>query len=176
MGRSLRHEPQKLKNFKIGFFKFIVPFVTNETILDKIFKKHCTWMGQHFPWCKKNTWPFFHYMFQCPSKRLQYTTNVHEDWITRITQKINNNTNWKHMYSCLSRQPFSDKGHLPSHSMEKVNYVRRQMMAELGLSQWRSREFWGMIIMFVLIFFIRLYLHYVGQWMFLQAQVIPITK
>ena len=74
------------------------------------------------------------------------------------------------------RVPFSDKGHLPSQSMEKVNYVRRQMMAELGLSQWRSREFWGMMIMFVLIFFMRMYLHYVGQWLFIQGQVIPITR
>ena len=72
--------------------------------------------------------------------------------------------------------PFSDKGHLPSQGMEKINYVRRQMMAELGLSQWRSREFWGMVIMFILIFFMRMYLHYVGQWLFLQGQIIPITK
>lgn len=49
-------------------------------------------------------------------------------------------------------------------------------MAELGLSEWRSREFWGMLLMFIIVFFIRMYNHYIGQWMFLNAISIPVNK
>ncbi|XP_013405388.1 uncharacterized protein LOC106170172 [Lingula anatina] len=79
-------------------------------------------------------------------------------------------------HSFSVKPPFSEKGHLPRRSWEKVNYVGRMFLAELGLSQWRSREFWGMVMLFVFIFFLRLYLHYIGQWLFLNAIEIPINK
>ncbi|KAK2169280.1 hypothetical protein NP493_1197g00020 [Ridgeia piscesae] len=72
--------------------------------------------------------------------------------------------------------PLSDKGHEESQSSEKMEYLSRQFLAELGLSQWRSREFWGMLTMFLLVFFIRIYLHYVAQWIYLKAIEIPINK
>ena len=74
------------------------------------------------------------------------------------------------------RVPLSDKGHEESQSSEKMEYLSRQFLAELGLSQWRSREFWGMLTMFLLVFFIRIYLHYVAQWIYLKAIEIPINK
>ncbi|XP_046362564.2 uncharacterized protein LOC124139499 [Haliotis rufescens] len=72
--------------------------------------------------------------------------------------------------------PFSGKGRLAQNGREKFGYIRRQFLAELGLSQWRSREFWGMMLMFILVFFLRMTLHYVGQWLFLSAISIPINK
>ncbi len=76
----------------------------------------------------------------------------------------------------LCRKPFDDEAQFNETKYEKLTYVRRQMMAELGLSHWRSREFWIMLTMFVLVFFVRLYIHYLGQWIFLQARKKPITK
>ena len=74
------------------------------------------------------------------------------------------------------RQPFSNKGHIVHRGTEKMQYVSRQLLAELGLSQWRSREFWAMMLMIVLTWWIRLYAHYGGQWTFLNALYIPINK
>nr|XP_002734565.1 PREDICTED: uncharacterized protein LOC100373469 [Saccoglossus kowalevskii] len=73
-------------------------------------------------------------------------------------------------------KPFSTKGHLESRGHERLEYVSRQFLAELGFSQWRSREFWGMMIMLLLVWFLRMYIHYVGQWVFLNLIVIPINK
>ncbi|PVD32684.1 hypothetical protein C0Q70_08129 [Pomacea canaliculata] len=72
--------------------------------------------------------------------------------------------------------PFSTKGHLARKGREKMNYIARMFLAELGLSQWRSQEFWFMILLFLIIFWLRLYLHYVGQWLFLNAISIPVNK
>ncbi|CAD5113719.1 DgyrCDS2883 [Dimorphilus gyrociliatus] len=79
-------------------------------------------------------------------------------------------------HSIAVKRPFSDKGRLSTANYEKLEYVGRQMMAELGLSQWRSREFWGMLLMFLIVFWLRLYMHYIGQWIFLQGLEIPINK
>ena len=57
-----------------------------------------------------------------------------------------------------------------------MNYMARQFLAEMGLSQWRSREFWGMMLMLLIVFWLRMYLHYIGQWLFLSAIRIPINK
>ena len=67
----------------------------------------------------------------------------------------------------ISRTPFSNKARPDQNSNEKVEYIGRQFMAELGLSQWRSREFWGMMVMFILVFFARMYAHYIGQYVYI---------
>ncbi|XP_033640408.1 uncharacterized protein LOC117300735 [Asterias rubens] len=74
------------------------------------------------------------------------------------------------------QRPFSTKGRLARAGHEKVQYVSRQLLAELGLSQWRSREFWTLIILLCLLFFVRVYLHYLGQWGYLSIIGIPISK
>ncbi|KAK7489378.1 hypothetical protein BaRGS_00019322 [Batillaria attramentaria] len=72
--------------------------------------------------------------------------------------------------------PFTGMGRLAHKGREKLNYVARMFLAEMGLSQWRSREFWGMMLMLLIVFWLRMYLHYVGQWIFLSAISIPINK
>ena len=57
-----------------------------------------------------------------------------------------------------------------------MQYVGRQLLAEMGLSQWRSREFWAMMLMIALTWWIRLYSHYGGQWVYLSALLVPINK
>ncbi|XP_068706194.1 uncharacterized protein [Montipora foliosa] len=72
--------------------------------------------------------------------------------------------------------PWSNKGHIPRYDREKMQYVGRQLMAELGLSQWRSREFWAMLLLIAFTWWIRLYSHYGGQWLYLQALTVPVSK
>ncbi|XP_028404973.1 uncharacterized protein LOC114527499 isoform X2 [Dendronephthya gigantea] len=80
----------------------------------------------------------------------------------------------QHTYSVKSR--WSNKGRIPRRGREKMQYIGRQFLSELGLSQWRSREFWAMILMLILTWFIRIYAHYGGQWIYLTAIFIPINK
>ncbi|KAK3743337.1 hypothetical protein QZH41_013912, partial [Actinostola sp. cb2023] len=79
-------------------------------------------------------------------------------------------------HSFSVKQPFSNKGHIHHRGREKMQYVGRQLMAELGLSQWRSREFWAMMLMIAFTWFLRLFTHYGGQWLYLTALRIPINK
>ncbi|CAB3994118.1 partial [Paramuricea clavata] len=80
----------------------------------------------------------------------------------------------QHTFSVKSR--WSNKGRIPRRGREKMQYIGRQFLSELGLSQWRSREFWAMILMLILTWFIRIYAHYGGQWIYLSAIFIPINK
>lgn len=79
-------------------------------------------------------------------------------------------------HSFCVQPPFTGKGRLAQKGRERLNYIARQFLAELGLSQWRSREFWGMMLMLLIVFWLRMYMHYIGQWLFLSAIRIPINK
>lgn len=57
-----------------------------------------------------------------------------------------------------------------------MEHVKRQAISELGLSDPKSREFWTMFVLFIMMFFVRIYVHYIGQWLYLTAQTIPINK
>jgi hypothetical protein len=69
--------------------------------------------------------------------------------------------------------PFT--GEVKTRAAKKLEYVGRQLFAEIGFSQLRSREFWLTIFMLALCFWARLYTHYFGQWVFLQAIKIPVS-
>ena len=59
---------------------------------------------------------------------------------------------------------------------QRLQYVGRQFISEFGVSQWKSLEFWSMVVILVLSWWIRLYLHYVAQYGFLRAVGIPVNR
>ena len=67
-------------------------------------------------------------------------------------------------------------GQIKQRGTEKREYVARQMLAEVGPAQVRAREFWITMFMLVVCFWIRIYAHYFGQWLFLQAKRIPVSS
>lgn len=73
------------------------------------------------------------------------------------------------------QKPFSTKGRVESTGHERADYVRRMFLSEMGFAQWRTREFWVLMLLFALIWFVRLYVHYCGQWLFLQSISIPVN-
>ncbi|KAJ8374920.1 hypothetical protein SKAU_G00055000 [Synaphobranchus kaupii] len=85
-----------------------------------------------------------------------------------------------------SPPPGARKGpHRPQHSCgrrtgggaaEHTHLALRMFLSELGLSQWRSPEFCFIMLLLALIWFVRLYLHYCSQWLFLQAIAVPVNK
>ncbi|XP_058592112.1 uncharacterized protein LOC131515363 [Neofelis nebulosa] len=48
--------------------------------------------------------------------------------------------------------------------------------SELQFAEWRSQGFWYIILLMASLWFLRLYLHYLSQWLFLQAISIPVAK
>ncbi len=68
------------------------------------------------------------------------------------------------------------KGNVLRRGHTKLQFVRRMLPTELDISQWRAREFWSMMLMLVLTWWIRIYLHYVGQYVLLVGLLIPINR
>ncbi|XP_007899094.2 uncharacterized protein ofcc1 [Callorhinchus milii] len=58
----------------------------------------------------------------------------------------------------------------------RCRFVGWMFLEELGLSQWHSSEFWLIMLLIALIWFVRLYLHYYSQYLFLQAIGVPVNK
>ena len=56
---------------------------------------------------------------------------------------------------------------------ERATYCSRMFLSEVGLSQARTLEFWVFMLLFVIIFFPRLYIHYVGQWILVNLAGFP---
>lgn len=73
------------------------------------------------------------------------------------------------------RPPFTE-GKVERKSYERIQYVGRQFFAELGISQWRSLEFWGTLLILLLMWWVRMYLHYLGQYAFLRVINIPVNR
>lgn len=76
-----------------------------------------------------------------------------------------------HTYSVLP--PLSSRA--PNTAGVKLQYVSRQLLAELGLAQIKSGEFWFSILALLLMFWLRIYGHYFGQWLYLESLRIPVT-
>ncbi|XP_009958858.1 PREDICTED: orofacial cleft 1 candidate gene 1 protein [Leptosomus discolor] len=60
--------------------------------------------------------------------------------------------------------------------IEHFHFVVYAAFSELGAARWCSRDFWLLVLLVVLLWFMRLYLHYLSQWLFLQSISIPVTK
>ncbi|XP_009324813.1 PREDICTED: uncharacterized protein LOC103919083 [Pygoscelis adeliae] len=60
--------------------------------------------------------------------------------------------------------------------VERFHFVVYAAFSELGAAHWRSRDFWLLVLLVVLLWFVRLYLHYLSQWLFLQIISVPVTK
>jgi hypothetical protein len=56
----------------------------------------------------------------------------------------------------------------------KIQYMFRAMVADLGLTEWRTLEFWITWLMIVMLFWARIYTHYFGEWLFLKASGFPV--
>ncbi|KAG8571724.1 hypothetical protein GDO81_011763 [Engystomops pustulosus] len=64
--------------------------------------------------------------------------------------------------------------HMYRKMAKHVTFVIWAVFSELDMGQWRSHDFWSIMLMMALMWFIRLYLHYCTQWLFLQAISIPV--
>uniref|UniRef100_A0A673UDY2 Orofacial cleft 1 candidate gene 1 protein n=1 Tax=Suricata suricatta TaxID=37032 RepID=A0A673UDY2_SURSU len=57
-----------------------------------------------------------------------------------------------------------------------LHFGLMMLFSELQLAEWRSQSFWYIILLIASLWFLRFYLHYLSQWLFLQAISTPVTK
>ncbi|XP_059257479.1 uncharacterized protein LOC132018527, partial [Mustela nigripes] len=80
----------------------------------------------------------------------------------------------KHRFSvCCSS---TARGTGPGGLLKHLHFVLVSVFSELQLAQWRSQGFWYIILLMASLWFLRLYLHYLSQWLFLRAISTPVTK
>ncbi|XP_068787992.1 uncharacterized protein [Struthio camelus] len=60
--------------------------------------------------------------------------------------------------------------------IEHFHFGIYAVFSELGTTHWCSWDFWLVVSLVVLLWFVRLYVHYCSQWLFLQTISIPVTK
>ncbi|KAM5158239.1 uncharacterized protein ACMZJ9_009506 [Mantella aurantiaca] len=80
----------------------------------------------------------------------------------------------KHQYSVCTK-PTKDM-QVYQRIAKHTTFVIWAVFSELGTGQWKSRDSWLIVFMFALMWFMRLYLHYCSQWLFLHAVSIPVLK
>ncbi|CAM9249994.1 unnamed protein product [Bubo scandiacus] len=80
----------------------------------------------------------------------------------------------KYTFSVCCRSATEVK--LSQRVVEHFHFLVYAAFSELGPMQWRSGDFWLLVLLVVLLWFVRLYLHYLSQWIFLQTISVPVTK
>ncbi|XP_069397156.1 uncharacterized protein, partial [Delphinus delphis] len=80
----------------------------------------------------------------------------------------------KHRFSvcCSSVADSTGSGEFFKH----LYFVLASVFSELQFAQWQSQGFCYIILLTASLWFLRLYLHYLSQWLFLRAISIPVTK
>uniref|UniRef100_A0A8C5KWP1 Orofacial cleft 1 candidate 1 n=1 Tax=Jaculus jaculus TaxID=51337 RepID=A0A8C5KWP1_JACJA len=83
----------------------------------------------------------------------------------------------KHRYSvCCSSSAAVTRGSGSGELFKHLYFAWVSFSSGLELAQWKSQGFWYLILLMTSLWFLRLYLHYLGQWLFLQAISTPVTK
>lgn len=88
---------------------------------------------------------------------------------------------------CSNRLRLPGSGSHALHLSDRVRLARRMLPSELGLpllqqrgagGSWRGcvRQLGLIIPLLALMWFVRLYLHYYSQWLYLQAIAVPVNK
>ncbi|KAJ0410044.1 hypothetical protein ATCC90586_006437 [Pythium insidiosum] len=64
--------------------------------------------------------------------------------------------------------------HQRFHAARKLHYLRHELFVDLGLTKVRTMEFWLLLVILVFALWLRVYLHYLAQYIFLKARRVPV--
>lgn len=56
----------------------------------------------------------------------------------------------------------------------KLKYIKGALLADLHPSRWRTADFWASLLVLLFAFWLRIYPHYLGQWLLLRTEKIPV--
>lgn len=64
--------------------------------------------------------------------------------------------------------------HKRFHMQRKLYYLRHELLVDLGASNFKTLEFWRLVALLLFTLWVRVYVHYVMQWVFLRGNRIPV--
>lgn len=59
-------------------------------------------------------------------------------------------------------------------SLRKLKYIKMELAADMAERNWKTVAFWIQLFMLLLALYLRIYIHYLSQWLVLRAMRIPI--
>ncbi|CAI9168934.1 unnamed protein product, partial [Rangifer tarandus platyrhynchus] len=100
-------------------------------------------------------------------------------WKTGETEDYSQDTSYleeleKHKFSVCRSSAAADAA--SGEFFKHLCFLLLSVFSELEFAQWQSQGFWYIILLMASLWFLRLYLHYLSQWFFLQAISTPVTK
>lgn len=60
------------------------------------------------------------------------------------------------------------------HMQRKLYYLRHELLVDLGAGNFRTLECWRLLTLLLLALWLRVYVHYVAQWLYLRSQRVPV--
>ncbi|ETW09206.1 hypothetical protein, variant [Aphanomyces invadans] len=64
--------------------------------------------------------------------------------------------------------------HVRFQTARKLRYLKQELFADMGLNKAGTLQFWLMVIFLCMALWLRLYVHYLGQWLYLRAVNVPV--
>lgn len=64
--------------------------------------------------------------------------------------------------------------HKRFHMQRKLYYLRHELLVDLSASNFKTLEFWRLVSLLLFTLWVRVYVHYVMQWVFLRGNRIPV--
>lgn len=159
-----------------------------------MYSSHSNWC-EGIPYCGFNL-DFHIHSSLCSPLVIHYSKNKQIIWVLSLQEIILFHFNFimsllllsKYFtFGCASSPEFIYYFFLCSYSsvadstgseefLKHLHFVLGSVFSELQLAQWQSQGFWYIMLLMASLWFLRLYLHYLSQWLFLQAISAPVTK
>ncbi len=64
----------------------------------------------------------------------------------------------------------------PDTKSARLRFFFSELLSDVGISRWRTMEWWSTVVYSVLVFYIRFLVHYLGQYLYLQGTSTPVTE
>ncbi|RLN47931.1 hypothetical protein BBJ28_00009900 [Nothophytophthora sp. Chile5] len=77
-------------------------------------------------------------------------------------------------YSVNAAASMETARHRRFHTQRKLHYLRHELLVDLGFSNRHTLEFWRLAAQLIFACWIRIYVHYATQWLFLRGSRVPV--
>ncbi|KAG7399294.1 hypothetical protein PHYBOEH_009220 [Phytophthora boehmeriae] len=77
-------------------------------------------------------------------------------------------------YSVNAAVSMETARHQRFHAQRKLHYLQHELLMDLGFSNWHTLEFWRLTAMLLFACWIRMYVHYLTQWLFMRGNRVAV--
>jgi len=92
-----------------------------------------------------------------------------------VWPKLTDPQEMEYFSMAVAADPGKDHKPLPSVIMwSKLRYIHQEILSDLALSNWRSSDMWITVFIYLIAFWMRMYIHYLGQYLYLVGLDVPV--